>query len=131
MMGSGGPEHIILPALTLAMGPAATLTRLVRANMLEIKGNDYVRTAYAKGLSEPVVLVRHVLWPALIPVVTLIGLQFGFLFGGAVVVETIFSWPGVGKWAVDGRRSSNSSSTFCLVYSVVPNSSSTTLKVLL
>jgi ABC-type dipeptide/oligopeptide/nickel transport system permease component len=78
------------------------LTRLVRANMLEIMTDDFVKTAYAKGLSEPTVLVKHILRPALIPVVTLVGLQFGFLFGGAVVVETIFSWPGLGKWAVDG-----------------------------
>lgn len=102
MMGSGGPQHLVLPALTLAMGPAAMLTRLVRANMLEIMTQDYAKTAYAKGLSEPAVLVKHILRPALIPVVTLVGLQFGFLFGGAVVVETIFSWPGLGKWAVEG-----------------------------
>jgi peptide/nickel transport system permease protein len=102
MMGSGGPQHLVLPALTLAMGPAAMLTRLVRANMLEVMTQEYAKTAYAKGLSEPAVLVKHVLRPALIPVVTLVGLQFGFLFGGAVVVETIFSWPGLGKWAVEG-----------------------------
>jgi peptide/nickel transport system permease protein len=102
MMGSGGLRHLVLPGLTLALGPAAMLTRLVRANMLEIMTDDFVKTAYAKGLSEPTVLVKHILRPALIPVVTLVGLQFGFLFGGAVVVETIFSWPGLGKWAVDG-----------------------------
>jgi peptide/nickel transport system permease protein len=102
MMGSGGPQHLVLPALTLAMGPAAMLTRLTRANMLEIMTQDFAKTASAKGLSESAVLVKHVLRPALIPVVTLVGLQFGFLFGGAVVVETIFSWPGLGKWAVDG-----------------------------
>lgn len=102
MMGSGGPQHLVMPALTLAMGPAAMLTRMVRANMLELMSQDFAKTAYSKGLSERAVLVKHVLRPALIPVVTLVGLQFGFLFGGAVVVETIFSWPGVGKWAVDG-----------------------------
>jgi peptide/nickel transport system permease protein len=102
MMGSGGPLHLVLPGLTLAMGPAAMLTRLVRANMLEVMNDDFVRAAYAKGLAEPMVLLKHILRPALIPIVTLIGLQFGFLFGGAVVVETIFSWPGLGKWAVDG-----------------------------
>lgn len=102
MMGSGGPRHLVLPALTLAMGPAAMLTRMVRANMLEVMTQEYARTAYAKGFSEVGVLVKHVLRPALIPVVTLVGLQFGFLFGGAVVVETIFSWPGLGKWAVEG-----------------------------
>jgi ABC-type dipeptide/oligopeptide/nickel transport system permease component len=102
MMGSGSARHVVLPALTLALGPAAMLTRLVRASVLQTLGDDFVRSAYAKGFSEPVVLLKHVLRPALIPVVTLVGLQFGFLFGGAVVVETIFSWPGVGKWAVDG-----------------------------
>jgi peptide/nickel transport system permease protein len=102
MMGSGGARHLVLPALTLAMGPAAMLTRMVRANMLEVMTQEYARTAYAKGFSEVGVLVKHVLRPALIPVVTLVGLQFGFLFGGAVVVETIFSWPGLGKWAVEG-----------------------------
>jgi peptide/nickel transport system permease protein len=121
MMGSGGPLHLVLPALTLAMGPAAMLTRLVRANMLEVMSDDFVRTAYAKGLAEPVVLLKHTLRPALIPVVTLIGLQFGFLFGGAVVVETIFAWPGLGKWAVDGifRRDIPVLRAFILVMGVI------------
>ncbi len=101
-LGSGTPAHLILPAVTLAMGPAATLTRLIRANMLEVMTNDFVSTAYAKGLPNFKILFKHIFRPALIPVVTMVGLQFGFIFGGAVVVETIFSWPGVGKWAVDG-----------------------------
>jgi len=101
-LGSGTPMHLILPAITLALAPAATLTRLTRANMLEIMTNDFVSTAYAKGLPKFRVILKHVFRPALIPVVTMIGMQFGFIFGGAVVVETIFSWPGVGKWAVDG-----------------------------
>jgi peptide/nickel transport system permease protein len=100
-MGSGTPFHLIMPALTLGVGPAAFLTRLVRANMLEIMTQDFVVTACAKGLSRSRLILKHVFRPALIPVVTMIGLQFGFIFGGAVVVETIFSWPGVGKWAVD------------------------------
>ena len=91
-----------MPAFTLAVGPAATLTRLIRANMLEIMTHDFVATAYAKGLPRHRVILKHIFRPALVPVVTMIGLQFGFIFGGAVVVETIFSWPGVGKWAVDG-----------------------------
>jgi peptide/nickel transport system permease protein len=121
MMGSGGPLHLALPALTLAVGPAAMLTRLVRANMLELMSHDFVRVAYAKGLAEPRVLLKHILRPALIPVVTLIGLQFGFLFGGAVVVETIFSWPGLGKWAVDGifRRDIPVLRAFILVMGVI------------
>jgi len=101
-MGSGTPLHLIMPALTLGVGPAAFLTRLVRANMLEVMTQDYVATACAKGLSRRRLILKHVFRPALIPVVTMIGLQFGFIFGGAVVVETIFSWPGLGKWAVDG-----------------------------
>lgn len=100
-MGSGTPFHLIMPALTLGVGPAAFLTRLVRANMLEIMTQDFVSTACAKGLPRHRLILKHVFRPALIPVVTMIGLQFGFIFGGAVVVETIFSWPGVGKWAVD------------------------------
>jgi len=101
-MGSGTPLHLIMPALTLGVGPAAFLTRLVRANMLEVMTQDYIATACAKGLSHRRLILKHVFRPALIPVVTMIGLQFGFIFGGAVVVETIFSWPGLGKWAVDG-----------------------------
>ena len=100
--GSSTPLHLVMPAFTLAMGPAATLTRLIRANMLEIMTHDYVVTAYAKGVPRHRVILKHIFRPALVPVVTMIGLQFGFIFGGAVVVETIFSWPGVGKWAVDG-----------------------------
>ncbi len=101
-MGSGTPLHLVMPALTLALGPAAFLTRLIRANMLEMMTQDFVSTAFAKGLPRHRLILKHVFRPALIPVVTMIGLQFGFIFGGAVVVETIFSWPGVGKWAVDG-----------------------------
>lgn len=102
MLGSGSILHLVLPAITLAVGPAATLTRLTRANMLETMTHDYVTTASAKGLTKWRVLLKHVLRPALIPVLTMIGLQFGFIFGGAVVVESVFSWPGLGKWAIDG-----------------------------
>ena len=97
MMGSGGPLHLALPALTLAVGPAAMLTRLVRANMLELMSYDFVRVAYAKGLAEPRVLLKHVLRPALIPVVTLIALQMPIVFGGAIVTEQIFRVPGIGS----------------------------------
>lgn len=102
MLGSGTILHLVLPAITLALGPAATLTRLTRANMLDIMTQDYVTTAFAKGLMKWKVLLKHVLRPALIPVLTMIGLQFGFIFGGAVVVESVFCWPGIGKWAIDG-----------------------------
>jgi len=102
LMGSGTVYHLILPAITLGVSPAATLARLTRANMLEVMNNEYVSTAYAKGLPNSKVILKHVFRPALIPVITMIGLQFGFMFGGAVIVETVFSWPGIGKWAIDG-----------------------------
>lgn len=92
---------LIMPATTLGLGYAATLTRLLRSSMLDVLGADYIRTARAKGLGELAVLVRHALRNALIPVVTLAGLQVGFLFGGAVIVEVVFSWPGVGRLVVD------------------------------
>lgn len=89
--------HLILPAITLGLGLAAILTRMVRTAMLEELGQDYIRTARAKGLSENRVVYRHALRNALIPVLTVIGLQFGSLLSGAIVTETIFSWPGIGR----------------------------------
>jgi peptide/nickel transport system permease protein len=89
--------HLILPAITLGLGLAAILTRMVRTAMLEELGQDYIRTARAKGLSENTVVYRHALRNALIPVLTVIGLQFGSLLSGAIVTETIFSWPGIGR----------------------------------
>jgi len=89
--------HLILPALTLALGLAAILTRMIRTAMLEELSQDYIRTARAKGLSETAVVYRHALPNALIPVLTVIGLQFGSLLAGAIVTETIFSWPGIGR----------------------------------
>jgi len=97
----GELKSLILPALTLGIVYAATLTRLIRSSMLEVLGADYIRTARAKGLRDRVVLVRHALRNALIPVVTLAGLQIGFLLGGAVIIEVVFSWPGVGRLVVD------------------------------
>lgn len=89
--------HLFLPALTLAFGLITTLTRLVRSAMLEVLGEDHVRTARAKGQSEPLVILRHVLRNALIPVVTVLGLQIGWLLGGAVIIEDVFAWPGLGR----------------------------------
>lgn len=89
--------HLFLPALTLAFGLITTLTRLIRSAMLEIMGEDHVRTARAKGQSEAVVVFRHVFRNALIPVVTVLGLQIGWLLGGAVIVEDVFAWPGIGR----------------------------------
>jgi peptide/nickel transport system permease protein len=97
----GQLKALIMPAVTLGLVNAATLTRLIRSSMLEVLNADYIRTARAKGLRERSVLVRHGLRNALIPVVTLAGLQVGFLLGGAVIVEVVFSWPGVGRLVVD------------------------------
>jgi ABC-type dipeptide/oligopeptide/nickel transport system permease component len=99
--GAGtGPDfllHLVLPAVTLGAGLAAILTRMVRTAMLEELGQDYIRTARAKGLSESRVVYRHALPNALIPILTVVGLQFGSLLSGAIVTETIFSWPGIGR----------------------------------
>jgi peptide/nickel transport system permease protein len=98
--GRGGWQHLVLPAVTLGTHFAAVLARLTRTSMLEVLGQNYVTTARAKGLSERAVILAHALKNAAVPVVTLIGLQFGTLLGGAVVTETIFAWPGVGRLAV-------------------------------
>lgn len=99
--GRGGWQHIILPALTLGLGDAATLMRLTRSALLEELGEDYVRTASAKGLPRRMVVVRHALRNALNPIVTLSGLRFGRMLGQAAIVETVFAWPGIGKHVVD------------------------------
>ncbi len=95
--GRGTLAHLILPALTLGMGMSAILTRMTRAALLEQLHENYVRTARAKGVSEVWVLIRHALGNALTVIVTLVGLQFGSLLAGAMIVETVFSWPGVGR----------------------------------
>lgn len=100
-IGYGSPKHLILPAVALAAGVSAQLMRLTRASLLEVLNQDYVRTARAKGMSEGVVIVVHALKNALLPVITVLGISLGHLLGGAVIVETIFGWPGVGKYAVD------------------------------
>lgn len=99
--GYEGWRHIILPAVTLAAAPAAVLARLTRSSMLEVLTQDFIRTARAKGLPERRVVLRHALKNGLIPVVTVLGLQFGHLLGGAVITESIFAWPGVGRLVVD------------------------------
>ena len=98
--GSGSPKHLILPAVTLALPSIALIARMTRSSLLEVLGEDYIRTARAKGLSGRVVLLRHALGNALIPVVSVIGLQFGQLLGGAVLTETVFAWPGLGRLMV-------------------------------
>lgn len=93
-------HHLALPAMVLATVPTALIARMTRANMLEVLGQDYIRTARAKGLPMTPVVLRHALRNALIPVITSIGTQFGYLLGGAVLTETIFSWPGLGTYVV-------------------------------
>jgi len=93
--------HIIMPAVTLSTIPMAIVARMTRSAMLEVLRQDYIKTAKAKGLSQFMVIFKHALRNALIPVVTTIGLQFGVLLGGAILTETIFAWPGVGKWMYD------------------------------
>ena len=98
--GSGTLAHLVLPAITMGGALAAILTRMVRTAMLEEMSQDYIRTARAKGLSENTVVYKHALRNALIPVLTVIGLQFGALLAGAIVTETIFSWPGIGRLTI-------------------------------
>jgi len=102
-------QHLILPAIVLGTIPLATIARMTRSSMLEVLGEDYVRTARAKGLSPGRVVVVHALRNAMIPVVTVLGLQVGALLGGAILTETVFSWPGVGHWLVEAiqRRDYN------------------------
>lgn len=95
--GSGGIRHLILPAVTLGLILTGITTRLIRSSVLEVINHDYVRTARAKGLTYSHVLIKHVVRNALLPVVTYIGLQFGTLLGGAVIIEQVFAWPGVGQ----------------------------------
>lgn len=98
--GSGTFAHLVLPAITMGSALAAILTRMVRTSMLEELGQDYIRTARAKGLSENRVVYGHALRNALIPIITVLGLQFGALLAGAIVTETIFSWPGIGRLTI-------------------------------
>jgi peptide/nickel transport system permease protein len=97
VLGSQFWLYLVLPAITLGSGLAGVLTRMVRTAMLEELGQDYIRTARAKGLTERAVVYRHALGNALIPVLTVVGLQFGSLLSGAIVTETVFSWPGIGR----------------------------------
>lgn len=101
LSGRGGPSHLFLPVVTLALGTSATYGRIFRAALIEVLHQDYIKLAYAKGLSRFDIVCRHVLKNALLPLVTLAGISLGSLFGGSVIVETIFSWPGVGKMAVE------------------------------
>ncbi|MGH2403785.1 MAG: ABC transporter permease [bacterium] len=98
--GSASWQHLILPAVSLGVFPVASITRLLRASLVEVLGEDYVRTARAKGLPEALVILRHALKPALIPAVTIVGLQFGSMLGASVFAEAVFAWPGLGRYLV-------------------------------
>jgi len=95
-----GPLSLILPALTLGLSNAAIMARMMRSGMIDVMGQDFVRTAHAKGLPRGIVLRRHVMLASLIPVVTMMGMQFAYLMGGAIVVENIFAWNGIGRLAI-------------------------------
>jgi ABC-type dipeptide/oligopeptide/nickel transport system permease component len=98
--GRGTLAHLVMPSLALGLSLMAMFARLTRSVMLEVLGQDYVRTARAKGLREKIVIGKHALKNALIPLVTVAGMQFGFLIGGTVIIETVFAWPGVGRLVV-------------------------------
>jgi peptide/nickel transport system permease protein len=100
-------KHLILPAIALGSIPLAIIARITRAAVLDVQNEDYVRTARAKGMPPAVVDRRHVLRNAMLPIVTIIGLQVGFLLAGAVLTETVFAWPGIGTWLVDAIDSRN------------------------
>ncbi len=121
----GGLEYLVLPAVTLGTAATASIARLTRSAMLEVLQQDYVRTAKAKGLRRGGVIYRHALRNALIPVVTMIGLQFGGLMSGAVLTETIFAWPGIGRMLVEAINNKDfplvqgTIMTFALTYAIV------------
>lgn len=120
-VSGNGPMNLILPALTLGLSNAAIFARLTRSSMIDVMNQDFVQTAFAKGLPKAMVLRRHVLRAGLLPVVTMMGLQFAFMMGGAIVVENIFSWNGVGRMAVEAifQRDYPIIQGFILTFSVV------------
>jgi glutathione transport system permease protein len=99
--GAATTRHYVLPAVTLGAGVAAVMARFTRSAFLEVLKEDYIRTARSKGVAESMVILKHALRNALIPVVTMMGLQFGFLLGGSIVVERVFNWPGMGRLLLD------------------------------
>lgn len=99
--GTGGWQYVILPSITLASFVVAFIARMTRATMLETLSQDFTTTARSKGLTEKIVVIKHALRNALIPIITVVGLQFGMLLGGAVLTETVFAWPGIGRLIVD------------------------------
>jgi len=116
-----GVEHIFLPAITLSFGTIAIVTRIMRNSMLEVLNLDYIKTARAKGLNERAIIWKHARKNAMIPTTTVIGLSFGGLLGGAVLTESIFSWPGLGRWSADSIRQFDYNSVlgFCLLVALI------------
>ena len=114
--GYGGPAFLVLPALTLGAFAMASIARLTRSALLEVLRADYVRTARAKGLRERVVVIKHALRNAAIPIVTITALQFGTLLGGAVVTETVFAWPGIGRLAIQSIYNRDYPVVQCVVF---------------
>jgi peptide/nickel transport system permease protein len=114
-------RHLLLPAITLSTIPMAILARITRSSMLEVLRKDYIRTAKAKGMTETVVILRHALRNAFLPIVTVMGINFGLLLGGAVLTETLFSWPGLGRYVVDSlmARDYNAVQACILVFAVL------------
>ena len=102
--GAGGPAHLVLPSLTLGLGMAAIVSRMVRGTLLDVLQEDYLRAARAKGLAERTVILRHALRNTLIPTITIVGLQAGALLSGAIITETIFAWPGIGRLLIDAIK---------------------------
>jgi peptide/nickel transport system permease protein len=100
--GMGGPEHMVMPVLVLGLTTSGALARYTRSSLLEVINHDYVRTARAKGLAELTVILKHALRNGLIPIVTLLGINLGFVLSGSVIVETVFAWPGIGLYLIDG-----------------------------
>ena len=116
VFGRGSLAHLVLPAVSLSTVILGRLARLVRSSMLEVLGQDYVRTARAKGVAEMWVVAKHTLKNAAIPIVTITGLQFGTLLGGAVVTETVFAWPGIGRLAVQSIYNRDYAVVQCTVF---------------
>lgn len=132
VFGSGTLRHVVLPAVTLGTGMAALSARLIRSSMLEVMEEDFIRTARAKGLSERAVICVHGLKCAMIPVVTILGLQLGFALGGSAIVETIFAWPGIGRLMVNAifSRDFVVVQAVTLVYAVIITFANTLVDVL-
>lgn len=114
-------RHLILPAFTLSTIPMAIIARITRSSMLEVLNQDYIRTARAKGMEETVVILRHALGNAFLPIITVLGINMGILLGGAVLTETIFSWPGLGRYVVDSLmgRDYNAVQACILIFAVL------------